>query len=175
MCCNRFREDVKGGKLAGRVSWLVAPEAFSDHPASAWYGAWYISETLDILTENPEVWKKTIFILCYDENDGYFDHVPPFLVAPHPQKPETGLASEGIDTALEQMSREQDLQKVPEKGSPGGPDRDWGYLRAAGRCFALEPGRLCQLAGVRSYFRVDVPGKIFGGPIWEEDRRNQYQ
>ena len=24
------------------------------------------------------MWKKTIFILTYDENDGYFDHVPPF-------------------------------------------------------------------------------------------------
>ena len=38
---------------------------FSDHPASAWYGAWYISEVMDILTKNPEVWKKTIFILTY--------------------------------------------------------------------------------------------------------------
>jgi phospholipase C len=40
---------------------------------------------MDILTKNPEVWKKTIFILTYDENDGYFDHVPPF-VPPHPHK-----------------------------------------------------------------------------------------
>ena len=55
---------------------------------------------LDILTKNPEVWKKTVFILCYDENDGYFDHVPPF-VAPHPSRPETGRASEGLDTSVE--------------------------------------------------------------------------
>ena len=73
------------------VSWLVAPENFSDHPSSAWFGAWYVSEVFDILTKNPEVWKKTVFILCYDENDGYFDHVPPF-VAPHPSRPETGRA-----------------------------------------------------------------------------------
>lgn len=33
---------------------------------------------MNILTKNPEVWKKTIFILNYDENDGYFDHVVPF-------------------------------------------------------------------------------------------------
>jgi phospholipase C len=116
---HQFRKDVKEGKLPA-VSWLVAPEHFSDHPGSAWYGAWYISEAMDILTENPEVWKRTVFILCYDENDGYFDHVPPF-VSPHPEKPETGLVSKGIDTALEHMSREQDLQKVPEKDARGGP------------------------------------------------------
>ena len=70
---------------------LVAGPAgtFSDHPGSPWYGAWYVAETLNILTKNPEVWKKTIFILTYDENDGYFDHVPPF-VAPDPANPESG-------------------------------------------------------------------------------------
>jgi hypothetical protein len=40
------------------VSWLVAPEHFSDHPGSPWYGAWYISEVLNILTKDPETWKK---------------------------------------------------------------------------------------------------------------------
>jgi phospholipase C len=92
---------VQSGKLP-TVSWLVAPENFSDHPSAPWYGAWYVSEALDILTQNPEVWKKTILILCYDENDGYFDHVPPF-VAPHPGKPETGKASAGIDLAVEHV------------------------------------------------------------------------
>ncbi len=103
---HQFREDVKNQKLP-TVSWLVAPERLSDHPESAWYGAWYLSEALRILTENPEVWKKTIFILTYDENDGYFDHVPPF-VAPHPHKPATGLASKGIDTSLDYIELEQD-------------------------------------------------------------------
>ena len=55
------------------------PENFSDHPSAPWFGSWYLSEAMDILTKNPEVWKKTIFILAYDENDGYFDHVPPFI------------------------------------------------------------------------------------------------
>ena len=79
---HQFRKDVNEGELPV-VSWLVAPENFSDHPSAPWYGAWYVSEVLDVLTKNPEVWKKTIFILTYDENDGYYDHVPPF-VAPHP-------------------------------------------------------------------------------------------
>jgi phospholipase C len=108
---HQFRQDVKTGKLP-TVTWLVAPERLSDHPESAWYGAWYISETLRILTENPEVWKKTIFILTYDENDGYFDHVPPF-VAPRPDHPETGFCSEGLDTRLEYVELEEDRKMDP--------------------------------------------------------------
>ncbi len=96
---HQFRTDVAAGTLPA-VSWLVAPENFSDHPGAPWYGAWYVSETLDILTKNPEVWKKTIFILCYDENDGYFDHVPPF-VPPHPDRPATGKVSAGMHTAVD--------------------------------------------------------------------------
>jgi phospholipase C len=103
---HQFREDVKTGQLP-TVSWLTAPENFSDHPSSAWYGAWYVSEVMDILTHNPEVWKKTIFILAYDENDGYFDHIPPF-VAPHPHKPGTGQTSKGIDTSVEFVTLEQE-------------------------------------------------------------------
>ncbi|MGH7620223.1 MAG: alkaline phosphatase family protein, partial [Gemmatimonadaceae bacterium] len=96
---HQFRQDASSGSLPA-VSWIVAPQNFSDHPSAPWYGAWYVSEVLDVLTKNPEVWKKTVFILCYDENDGYFDHVPPF-VAPHPTRPETGKASSGIDTSID--------------------------------------------------------------------------
>jgi phospholipase C len=115
---HQFREDVKAGKLP-TVTWLVAPERLSDHPESAWYGAWYISEALRILTENPDIWKKTIFILTYDENDGYFDHVPPF-VAPHPRKPETGIISKELDATLEYVELEQD-SKLKLKGPRESP------------------------------------------------------
>jgi phospholipase C len=104
---HQFRQDVEGGKLP-TVSWLVPPCNFSDHPGAPWYGAWYISEAMDILTKNEEVWKKTIFILTYDENDGYFDHIPPFL-PPHTEKPETGKVSLGIDTRVEHVSMEQEM------------------------------------------------------------------
>lgn len=108
---HQFRADVNNGQLP-TVSWVVAPANFSDHPGSPWYGAWYVSEVMDILTKNPAVWKKTIFILCYDENDGYFDHVPPFT-PPYPGKPETGLVSQGIDTSVEWLTKEQELKKRP--------------------------------------------------------------
>ncbi|WP_035606578.1 phospholipase C, phosphocholine-specific [Haloferula sp. BvORR071] len=96
---HQFRQDADTGKLPA-VSWLVAPENFSDHPSAPWYGAWYVAEVLEILTRDPELWKKTIFILTYDENDGYYDHVPPF-VAPHPDLAGSGAASPGLDTRLE--------------------------------------------------------------------------
>jgi phospholipase C len=108
---HQFRADVDNDHLP-TVSWLVAPERFSDHPGSAWYGAWYLAEALEILTRRPEVWKKTIFILTYDENDGYFDHVPPF-VPPHPTAPDSGKVSQGIDPALEFVTLEQDLTRKP--------------------------------------------------------------
>jgi phospholipase C len=104
---HQFREDVKKGQLP-TVSWLVAPENFSDHPGAPWYGAWYVSEVMDILTQNPEVWKKTVFILAYDENDGYFDHVPPFVA---PYQPGTGITSKNIDTANEFVTRKQEMDK----------------------------------------------------------------
>lgn len=91
----QFRKDVDNGKLP-TVSWLVAPQRFSDHTSSPLYGTWYVSEAIDILTKNPEVWKKTIFILTYDENDGYFDHIPPF-VPPKPNDPTTGKVSKGLE------------------------------------------------------------------------------
>jgi phospholipase C len=107
----QFRKDVISGNLPA-VSWIVSPQEFSDHPSSAWYGAWYISEIVNILTQNPNVWKKTIFILTYDENDGYFDHVPPFT-APHPRRPETGRVTKGIDVAVEFVELEQDKKNKP--------------------------------------------------------------
>ena len=109
----QLREDVKNSKLP-TVSWVVAPSNFSDHPGSPWYGAWYLSEVFDILTQNPEVWKKTIFILNYDENDGYFDHVPPF-VPPNPYKPNSGKASASINTKEEYVNKQQSWMKENEK------------------------------------------------------------
>lgn len=113
----QFRGDVASGRLPA-VSWLVAPENFSDHPDAPWYGAWYVSEVLDILTANPEVWRKTILILCYDENDGYFDHVPPF-VPPAPGPGAHGKVSAGIDVAVEHVDAAQEAGRPKGDGRAG--------------------------------------------------------
>jgi phospholipase C len=91
-----FRQDVMDSKLP-QVSWIVAPEAYTEHPNwPANYGAWYVSQFLDALTANPEVWSKTVLFLMYDENDGFFDHMVP------PTPPESraqGLST--VDTTNE--------------------------------------------------------------------------
>ena len=115
---HQFRADVSSGNLPA-VSWIVPSARFSDHPGSPWYGAWMLSEVLNILTHNPDVWKKTIFILTYDENDGYFDHVTPFA-APDPRAPETGKTSDGIDAGLEYWPLERDLQRHSKAAARGG-------------------------------------------------------
>lgn len=104
----QFRKDVEEKKLP-LVSWLVAPEHFSDHPGSPWYGAWYISEVLNILTKDPEMWKKTIFIINYDENDGYFDHVIPFAPPLNPSQPVDINGKSGV----EYVSRDQEYMSDP--------------------------------------------------------------
>ncbi|MEJ1240116.1 phospholipase C, phosphocholine-specific [Chryseolinea sp. T2] len=112
---HQFRDDVKNNRLPA-VSWLVAPENFSDHPGAPWYGAWYVSEVMDILTKNPEVWRKTIFILTYDENDGYFDHVPPFTPV-NPLRTHGGKMSSNIERDTEFVTRQQDMKKKDEAHS----------------------------------------------------------
>ncbi|MBZ5634471.1 MAG: phospholipase C, phosphocholine-specific [Acidobacteriia bacterium] len=73
-----FRNDVHQGKLP-QVSYIVAPEAYTEHPNWAPnFGAWYVSQFIDILTSNPDVFSKTALFLNYDEEGGFFDHkVPP--------------------------------------------------------------------------------------------------
>ena len=74
---NDFVADVKSGSLPS-VSWIIPPLGFDEHPSSApANGMWFTSLVLDALTSNPNVWSKTAFFLMYDENDGWFDHVPP--------------------------------------------------------------------------------------------------
>lgn len=73
-----LRRDVLDGQLP-QVSWVVAPDRYCEHPESSSpvLAAWYIQQILDALTADPEVWSKTVLIINFDENDGFFDHVPP--------------------------------------------------------------------------------------------------
>ncbi|GBR16289.1 phosphocholine-specific phospholipase C [Gluconobacter frateurii] len=72
-----FEKDVAAGTLP-QVSWIVPAAALSEHPnAPPGYGEHLISRLMDVFVRHPDVWSKTVFILNYDENDGFFDHVPP--------------------------------------------------------------------------------------------------
>jgi phospholipase C len=72
-----FASDVASGNLPS-VSWIIPPLAECEHPAAppAW-GEYLVSQVLKTLVSNPEVWAKTALFIMYDENGGFFDHVPP--------------------------------------------------------------------------------------------------
>ena len=74
----QLRVDVAADQLA-QVSFIVATAEGSEHPlvSSPAQGADYTATVLEALGANPLVWSKTVLLLMFDENDGYFDHVPP--------------------------------------------------------------------------------------------------
>ena len=91
-----FRRDVQAGTLP-QVSWLVAPYIMSEHPAaSPAYGESLTARLLEVLAANPAVWSKTVFIVNYDENGGFFDHVP----APLPAL-DSSMGLSTVDTSTE--------------------------------------------------------------------------
>lgn len=98
---DRLRADVASNSLP-QVSWIAAPESYTEH--ANWptnYGAWYISQVLDALTSNPEVWSKTALFINYDENDGLFDHIiPPYP----PQSPAQGQSTVDVSSDIFQGS-----------------------------------------------------------------------
>src|SRR6185437_15336899 len=78
------------------VAWICPKEADCEHPASSSpiEGAHFTQQVLDALTANPDVWSKTVLFLMYDENDGFFDHVPP----PAPPRYEGDGSRAGLST-----------------------------------------------------------------------------
>ncbi|SDL80425.1 phosphocholine-specific phospholipase C [Nonomuraea jiangxiensis] len=89
-----FDQHCKDGTLP-TVSWLVAPYLFCEHPdASPDYGAHWVNTALQSLFANPDVWRHTVFLVMYDENDGYFDHVIPPM--PEPGTPEEFVGDKPI-------------------------------------------------------------------------------
>jgi len=77
-----FEADCAAGTLP-QVSWILAPLVQTEHPpAPVTWGEWATWKVLDALTSNPAVWEKTALFVTYDENGGFFDHVPPPTAPP---------------------------------------------------------------------------------------------
>jgi phospholipase C len=77
-----FVTDVASGNLPA-VSWILPPAGYDEHPpAPPALGEWFTSQMIRTLVSNPEVWSKTVLFHMYDENDGFFDHVPPPTAPP---------------------------------------------------------------------------------------------
>ncbi|MFI6497675.1 phosphocholine-specific phospholipase C [Nonomuraea typhae] len=75
-----FRADVEAGTLP-EVSYIVPSAADSEHPSasSPLQSARITYDILDAIASHPETWQSTALFITYDENDGFFDHVPPPL------------------------------------------------------------------------------------------------
>ncbi len=73
-----LKDDVLNDTLP-EVSWILPSQKDSEHPgapSSPYRGADFTHEVLEAITSNREVWSKTVFFLTFDENDGFFDHLP---------------------------------------------------------------------------------------------------
>ncbi|ROU05554.1 phosphocholine-specific phospholipase C [Lysobacter enzymogenes] len=91
-----FAKDVREGTLPA-VSWIVPSYIMSEHPeATPAYGESLTARLLEALVANPEVWSKTVFIINYDENGGFFDHAAAPLPAIN-----ADLGKSTVDTATE--------------------------------------------------------------------------
>ncbi|MCX7071924.1 MAG: phospholipase C, phosphocholine-specific [Gammaproteobacteria bacterium] len=110
-----LRADVLAGRLP-QVSYIVAPAAYSEHPgpSSPVQGGWYAQAVLDALTADPEVWSRTVLLLTFDENDGFFDHLPP--PCPHSIGPDGEAA--GASTVDDRQDRHHGSSLL---------DRNWPY------------------------------------------------
>jgi phospholipase C len=77
-----FLSDVVSGNLP-QVSWLVGSVLTSDHPpAPSLFGENILSLIVTALMANPIQWAKTVLLVNYDENGGFFDHVAPMTAPP---------------------------------------------------------------------------------------------
>lgn len=75
-------EDLRTGNIPS-VTWIVPPYAVCEHPDMLpAAGENYIRQILEALWSNQALWRRTAFIISYDENDGLFDHVVPPTPAP---------------------------------------------------------------------------------------------
>jgi phospholipase C len=131
-----FAADVAAGTLPS-VSWLIPPAFACEHPASPpEYGEWLVSQVLGTLVSNPEVWAKTVFLVVYDENGGFFDHVPPATPGPTVQlggtvpsaasslfsggRPSDSIATYGTDGEY--------VDPAHTSNAAGGPPSDWARV-----------------------------------------------
>jgi phospholipase C len=87
-------KDAQGKSTFPAVSWIVAPYTYCEHPtATSSAGETFAERVINTLIGSRDVWGKCAIFITYDENDGYFDHVP----APIP--PLAGYGKHNLTTA----------------------------------------------------------------------------
>jgi len=112
-----LRADVLAARLPS-VSWIIGPAAYSEHPgpSSPVQGAAYVQQVLEALTADPDTWSKTVLLVTFDENDGFFDHLPS-PCAPSQRPDGTLVGASTVDTEDERYPLTDPLFR----GAPVGP------------------------------------------------------
>lgn len=123
-----LREDVLNDTLPA-VSWVLPSQKDSEHPgapSSPYRGADFTHQVLDAITANPEVWSKTVFFVTFDENDGFFDHLPAPAVPSYNR--DGSLAGKStLDLAGMYFDSSGETQKyIDERDTISGKIRPWG-------------------------------------------------
>ncbi len=117
-----FAADVLAGTLP-QVSWIMPPIANCEHPATPpEYGEYLVSQILQTLVSNPEVWASTVFLVVFDENGGFFDHVAPATPGPTV----TALSDLPSGAAPGGQFDGEYVTTADPTNAAGGPPTDWG-------------------------------------------------
>ena len=117
----QFVADVVAGTLP-QVSWIMPPIANCEHPATPpEYGEYLVAQILHTLLMNPDVWASTVFLVLYDENGGFFDHVAPPTPGPtvttQTSVPSAAMAGGVLDGEY--------VTSADPTNAAGGPPADW--------------------------------------------------
>jgi phospholipase C len=81
---SNFVNDVAGDELATYSFITPAFQNSPQHPCNSMHAPAdvrpaekLVADVYDTFRAHPEVWKKTLLIIIFDEHGGYYDHVPP--------------------------------------------------------------------------------------------------
>lgn len=99
---HQFKDDATNGNLA-QVSFISEGEGTDEHPAeppaaggNVDIGSKFVRDNYILPVVQGPSWKDSVFILAWDENGGFYDHVPPQTAVPPDNVLPTDLKSDGM-------------------------------------------------------------------------------
>lgn len=99
---SRLAQDVAAGNLPPLTVIEPAMHHFpqsDDHPvADMRNGQVFLKGVYDTLRSNPDLWRKTLLIITYDEHGGFYDHVVPPMAELRDAR-QVGTVSSGAGTS----------------------------------------------------------------------------
>ena len=183
---DEFAADVRAGTLP-RLSYICAPTEYCEHPDDTPNaGEHFTARLLQALVQSPEVWARTALILTYDENDGFFDHMPSVMAPLNADRGRTTMT----DATIGEVANGQPIglgPRVPtlviSPWSKGGRvcsqrfdhtslirfTEEWlvslGHARASVRCDGISPWRRAVCGDMTSAFDFKSGGAAFPSSV----------